>query len=98
MDPSVSVPIAIAQRLADTAAAEPELEPDGLRSRAEGVRVSPPRPLQPLIERAPRKFAHSLRFDFPRITKPAARRRSTMNESRGAMDPASASEPAVVVL
>ena len=34
IEPSVSVPIATAQRLADTAAAEPELEPDGLRSMA----------------------------------------------------------------
>src|SRR6266498_5378079 len=98
MDPSVSVPIATAQRLADTAAADPQRAPDGLRSRAHGLRVSPPRPLQPLIERDPRKFAHSLRFVLPRITAPAARRRSATNESRGGMDPASASEPAVVVI
>jgi hypothetical protein len=32
MDPFVSVPIATAQKLADTAAAEPELDPQGLRS------------------------------------------------------------------
>src|SRR5262245_18929008 len=48
MDPSVSVPTAAAQRLAATAAPEPELEPEVLRSRAYGFRVSPPRPLQPL--------------------------------------------------
>ncbi len=34
MEPSVSVPIATAHRLADTPAADPELEPDGLRSMA----------------------------------------------------------------
>ena len=34
MEPSVSVPTAAAQRLAATAAAEPELEPEGLRSSA----------------------------------------------------------------
>ena len=34
MDPSVSVPMAAAARLAETAAPEPELEPHGLRSRA----------------------------------------------------------------
>jgi hypothetical protein len=34
MDPSVSVPTAATQRLAATAAAEPELEPQGVRSRA----------------------------------------------------------------
>src|SRR5207248_501007 len=33
-EPSVSVPIATAQRFAPTAAPEPELEPQGLRSRA----------------------------------------------------------------
>ena len=33
-EPSVSVPTATAQRLAATAAPEPELEPLGLRSRA----------------------------------------------------------------
>jgi len=32
IDPSVSVPMATAQRLAATAAPEPELDPEGLRS------------------------------------------------------------------
>src|SRR5207302_564825 len=48
IDPSVSVPIAAAQRFAATAAPDPELDPDGLRSSAYGLRVCPPRPLQPL--------------------------------------------------
>jgi hypothetical protein len=34
IEPSVSVPTAAAQRFADTAAPEPELDPDGLRSTA----------------------------------------------------------------
>ena len=34
IEPSVSVPMAAAQRLAATAAPEPELEPHGLRSSA----------------------------------------------------------------
>ena len=34
MEPSVSVPTATAHRLAEAAAPEPELEPDGLRSNA----------------------------------------------------------------
>ena len=34
MEPSVSVPIAAAQRFAETAAPEPELEPQGFRSSA----------------------------------------------------------------
>src|SRR6185369_9012420 len=67
-EPSVSVPTATAQRFAETAAADPELEPEGFRSRTYGFRVWPPRPLQPLVESAPRKLAHSLRLVLPRIT------------------------------
>src|SRR5262245_11521325 len=73
IEPSVSVPTAAAQRLAATATADPELDPDGFRSSTYGFRVCPPRPLQPLIEREPRKFAHSLRFVLPRMTAPALR-------------------------
>src|SRR5262250_2882350 len=73
MEPSVSVPTATAQRLAATAAAEPELEPDGFRFSTYGFRVWPPRALQPLVEWAPRKLAHSLRLVLPRIMAPAAR-------------------------
>ena len=73
MEPSVSVPMAAAQKLAVTAAAEPELEPQGLRSRAYGLRVCPPRLLQPEEERVERKLAHSLRLALPRMMAPAAR-------------------------
>ena len=66
---------AAAARLAATAAPEPELEPDGLRSSAYGFLVWPPRPLQPLVECVERKFAHSLRLVLPRITAPASRSR-----------------------
>src|ERR1700720_3630462 len=98
MEPSVSVPTPAAARLAAMAAPEPELDPDGLRSSAYGFFVSPPRPLQPLVECVERKFAHSLRFVLPRITAPASRRRLTMNASLGGMAPASASDPAVVIM
>src|SRR5262249_56857919 len=81
MEPSVSVPIAAAARLAATAAPDPELDPDGVRSSAYGFLVCPPRPLQPLEECVERKLAHSLRLVFPRITAPASRRRATMNAS-----------------
>src|SRR3984957_10382827 len=77
IDPSVSVPTAIAHRFAETATADPELEPDGVRSVAYGFRHWPPRPLQPLKLWVERKLAHSLRFAFPKITATAARRRST---------------------
>src|SRR5207245_5766358 len=95
IDPSVSVPIATGHRLAATATPEPELEPDGVRSSAYGFRHCPPRPLHPLEEWVERKFAHSERFAFPRITAPLARRRSTMNASRGGATPTRAREPAV---
>src|SRR5579863_3991094 len=97
-EPSVSVPTAAAQRFAAAAAPDPELEPHGLRSSAYGLRVSPPRPLQPLVEWPDRKFAHSLRLVLPRSTAPASRSRLTMKASRGAIDPARASDPAVVII
>src|SRR5215813_10302590 len=98
IEPSVSVPTAIAIRFAATATADPELDPDGLRSSAYGFFVWPPRPLQPLDECVDRKFAHSLRFVLPRMTTPAVRRRSTTNASFAGRDPSSASDPAVVII
>ena len=98
IEPSVSVPTAAAHRLAATATAEPELEPQGLRSSAYGLRVCPPRLLQPLTECFERKLAHSLRLVLPRITAPPSRSRSTRKASRAAIEPSSASEPAVVVI
>src|SRR2546428_10090141 len=80
-DPSVSVPTATAHKFAATATAEPELEPEGLRSRAYGFFVCPPRPLQPLEECVDRKFAHSLRFVLPRMTAPASRSLCVTNAS-----------------
>src|ERR1700730_14261509 len=73
IEPSVSLPRAATHRLAETLAPEPALEPPGLRSSTNGLRVWRPRPLQPLDERVDRKFAHSLRFALPMITAPAAR-------------------------
>ena len=90
--------MAAAARLAATATADPELDPDGFRSSAYGFFVCPPRPLQPLVECVDRKLAHSLKFVFPRMTAPASRRRSTMNASLGGLPPARASEPAVVII
>src|SRR6185295_18756941 len=92
IDPSVSVPIAAAARFAAMAAPEPELDPDGLRSSAYGFLVWPPRPLQPLVECVERKFAHSLRLVFPRMTAPASRSRVTMKASFGGVTPASAKD------
>src|SRR5262245_36404977 len=77
IEPSVSVPMQAAARQAAPPAPEPELEPEGLRSSAYGLRHCPPRALQPLEECVERKLAHSLRFDLPRRTAPASLSRST---------------------
>src|ERR1041384_6258400 len=60
-EPSVSLPTATAQKLAETAAPEPELEPQGFRSRTYGFRVCPPRALHPLLEWLERMVSHPLR-------------------------------------
>src|SRR5436309_3801907 len=98
IEPSVSVPTATAQRLAATATAEPELEPEGMRSRQYGLFVSPPRPLHPLVEWLERMLAHSLRFVLPKSTTPARRKRWSRNASFGGLEPTRASEPAVVAI
>src|ERR1700722_14396026 len=94
IEPSVSVPTARGAKPADRPAAEPELEPDGLRSSAYGFAVWPPSVDQPLVEGVDRKSAHSDRFALARMTAPAARSRETMNAS-GGRAPSSAGEPAV---
>ena len=81
IDPSVSVPTAIAARLAAIADPDPDDEPHGLRSRMYGLCVCPPRPDQPLDDFDERKFAHSLKFVLPRITAPASRSCLTINAS-----------------
>ena len=96
IEPSVSVPTPSGARLAAIAAAVPELDPLVLRSSAYGLRVRPPRPLQPLVERVERMLAHSLRLVLPRTIAPASRSRRTRCASRFAWTPASASEPPVV--
>src|SRR5450631_248267 len=98
MEPSVSLPTATVPRLADVAAPEPELDPQGLRSRAYGFFVKPPRPLHPLVEWLERMFAHSLRLVLPRMTAPAARSFCATKESFSGLDPTRASEPAVVIM
>src|ERR1700716_3638708 len=98
IEPSVSVPIPIAHMFAETADPVPELEPHGFRSRTYGFLACPPRPLQPLDECVERKFAHSLRFVLPSRIAPAARSLAAVVASLSAIDPASAYDPAVVVI
>src|ERR1700743_1158178 len=73
IEPSVSVPIAMAHKLADAADPEPALDPLGLRSRPHGHLVCPPLLRQALVECVERKFAHSLRLVLPSKTAPASR-------------------------
>src|SRR5438093_7390758 len=98
IEPSVSVPIDRAVRVAVVAAADPELEPHGLRSRTYGFRHWPPRALHPLDDRSDRILAHSLRLAFPRMIAPDSRSLFATVESCGGIDPSRASEPAVVVI
>src|SRR5262249_43698698 len=98
MLPSVSLPRETAVKLAEAAAADPELEPLGLRSIAYGLLHWPPRPHHPLEEKNERKLAHSLRLVLPRMSAPPARSLAAMVESRTAGWPASAKEPAVVCM
>src|SRR2546427_3858679 len=98
IEPSVSVPIARAHKLAATAPPDPELDPHGFRSSTYGFLACPPRPLQPLVECVERKFAHSLRLALPRKTAPALRSFAATVESCAGIEPARASEPAVVII
>src|SRR5215468_2329456 len=97
IEPLVSVPIAKSASPAATAAPDPLDEPPAERLRAYGLRVRPPYALQPEDDAEPRKLAHSLRLDLPRITQPASRSRRTKGASTGGGGwSARASEPAVV--
>src|SRR5204862_1563485 len=98
MLPSVSLPNDTVAKLAEAAAAEPELEPHGLRSSAYGLLHCPPRPDQPLVDSNERKFAHSERFVLPRMTAPPARRLAATVESSVAGWPTSANDPALVCI
>src|SRR5687768_763325 len=98
IDPSVSVPIPIAHKFAATAVPVPELEPHGFRSRIYGFLVCPPLLLQPLLERVDLKFAHSLKFVFPRRTAPASLSFATIKASFEATFPAIARDPAAVII
>src|SRR5215471_596154 len=99
MDPSVSVPTATVHRFAETAAPDPELDPQALRSSAYGFFVNPPRPLQPLVEWLERMLAHSLKLVLPRITAPALRNCAATRESLGGFGASTrAREPAVVII
>ena len=95
IEPSVSVPIDTATRLAATAIAEPELDPHGVRSSTYGFLPCPLRALHPLTPGADLKYAHSLIDALPRMTAPASRSFFAMNASSRTRAPTSARAPAV---
>src|SRR5258708_3949109 len=72
MEPSVSVPIAMAHKLADAADPDPALERFGFLSKIQGHLVCPPRLLQALVECVDLKLAHSLKLVLPNSTAPAS--------------------------
>src|SRR5437868_4302428 len=96
--PSVSVPSDTVAKLADAAAPDPELDPQGLRSMPYGLLVCPPRPDHPLIDSNERKLAHSERLVLPRITAPALRKLRATVESWSAGWPTRANDPALVCI
>ena len=71
-EPLVSVPIAPAQKFAETEAPDPEEDPHGLRSTANAFPHCPPRPLQPELDRDDLIFAHSDKLAFARMIAPAS--------------------------
>src|SRR5271170_8005873 len=78
MEPPVSVPSETTDRPAATAAAEPPLDPPGTRSRAPGFRTGPYAEFSFELP-----MANSSQLVLPRITAPAASRRSTAVASYG---------------
>ena len=81
MDPLVSVPSANVASPAAIAAPEPELEPQGDRSRICGFLACPPTEDQPLTDWVDRKLAHWLKLVLPRMTAPPARKFATIGLS-----------------
>src|ERR1700730_4992264 len=67
IEPPVSVPIVIGAVFATIAAAEPPLEPPGIRSSAYGFRHTPQCGFDDVIP-----YANSCRLSLPSITAPCA--------------------------
>src|ERR1700741_4114028 len=87
IEPTTCVPSAAGTMPQVTAAAEPLLEPPGVRSRSQGLRV-------------PRGSvaANSVVTTLPRITAPASRNAATLAASRPVRQPTNRGEPCSVGL
>src|SRR5204863_9692302 len=85
IEPTTCVPSAAGTMPQATAAAEPLLDPPGVRSRSHGLRV-------------PRGSvaANSVVTTFPRITAPASRKAATLAASRPVRQPTNSGEPCPV--
>src|SRR3954469_20269316 len=85
IEPTTWVPSAAGTMLQATAAAEPLLDPPGVRSVSQGFRV-------------PRGSvaANSVVTTLPRITAPASRNAATLAASRPVHQPANSGEPCSV--
>src|SRR5207253_7110905 len=91
IDPPVSLPIEAAPRHAETAAAEPPLDPPGERLRSKGLWTGPNADSSFVVPRA-----HSCRLHLPTITAPASRSRATSRASAAATCPILMRDAAVV--
>src|SRR5262245_27324 len=89
--PPVSLPVAATHRRATTAAADPPLEPPGIRVRSIGLRVVPKNGL--IVVTPP---PHSWVLVFPIVMAPARARRVTRSASRVGTYDSYSREPAVV--
>ena len=78
IEPPVSVPVAAGARRAATSAALPPEEPPGTRSVSHGLATGPC-----TLFSFDEPIANSSMFALPRVTAPAAARRSTTVASKG---------------
>src|SRR5450755_3759442 len=91
IDPPVSVPIASGASYEATAALDPPDDPPGIRSRSQGLRVTPYAEFS-----VDDPIANSSIFVLPRITTSASRSFRTTVESYGCRQPSRIFDPHVV--
>src|SRR5205823_12244240 len=91
IEPPVSEPIASGARRAATAAADPPLDPPGVRSSAHGLRVAPNAEFS-----VDEPIANSSQLVLPTTMAPARSRRATAVASYGGTYDSSIRDPAVV--
>src|SRR5215470_11576061 len=93
IEPPVSEPSAIGAMRAATAAADPPLEPPGVRSSAHGLRAGPNAEFS-----VDEPIANSSQLVLPMTTAPAVSRRTIAVASYGGTNASSARDEAVVLM